>query len=54
MSDLPNKPLGSHPLVQRLVTETSITEEEARELIALIGYGWQSLLREANLLAKKR
>lgn len=29
------------------------SQEEARELIALLGYGWQSLFREANLLAKR-
>jgi hypothetical protein len=34
-------------LVQRLVKEANITEEQARELIARLGYNWTSLIREA-------
>lgn len=41
-------------IVRRLVNETSITEEQARELVAFIGYDWSSLMREARLLPKKR
>lgn len=54
MSDLPSMLQGTHPTVWRLMEETNITEEQARELIALIGYEWPSLLREARILAKKR
>ncbi|MEI9403375.1 hypothetical protein [Mesorhizobium argentiipisi] len=36
--------------IRRLVDETGITEEQARNLIALLGYEWTSLLREAHIL----
>ncbi|RUW80453.1 hypothetical protein [Mesorhizobium sp. M2A.F.Ca.ET.067.02.1.1] len=39
--------------VRRLVSETGITEQQARDLIALLGYEWASLLREAHLLKAK-
>lgn len=38
--------------VARLIRETGITEQEARELIELIGLNWASLVREARLLKK--
>jgi hypothetical protein len=41
-------------LVQRLVKEANITEEQARELIALLGSNWPSLMREARFLTRKR
>ncbi|MGX9573852.1 hypothetical protein [Mesorhizobium sp. f-mel] len=47
----PNSP---EIFVQRLVKETGITEEQARELIFLLGAHWASLLREAKSLAAKR
>ncbi|TGR00966.1 hypothetical protein EN833_30580 [Mesorhizobium sp. M4B.F.Ca.ET.190.01.1.1] len=37
-------------LADRLVREADITEEQARELITLIGTDWNSLLREAHFL----
>ncbi|MDX8521298.1 hypothetical protein [Mesorhizobium dulcispinae] len=37
-------------LADRLVREADITEEQARELIKLIGIDWNSLLREAHFL----
>ena len=53
-----DEPIGAQSAkniaVQRLVRETNITEEQARELVALIGVVWPSLLREARLLAKKK
>ncbi|MES0108342.1 hypothetical protein [Mesorhizobium sp. M0013] len=49
----PGKPAES--VVQRLVSETGITEEQARELVVFLGvYNWTSLLREARILAPKR
>lgn len=55
MADEPNKLQSKdYPMVRRLMEESNITEEQARELIALIGYEWSSLLREARFLAKKR
>ncbi|WP_185970229.1 MULTISPECIES: hypothetical protein [unclassified Mesorhizobium] len=45
---------GESYFVRRLMDETGITEEQARVLIALLGYEWTSLLREANILAQKR
>jgi hypothetical protein len=57
MADGPDK-LPSAPdhrlLVQRLVKEANITEEQARELIALLGSDWPSLMREARFLTRKR
>ena len=41
-------------IVQRLVKEAHITEEQARELIALLGSNWPSLMREARFLTRKR
>ncbi|MCF6099838.1 hypothetical protein [Mesorhizobium muleiense] len=41
-------------VVRRLVKETGITEEQARELILFLGLHWASLLREAKALATKR
>jgi hypothetical protein len=41
-------------IVQRLVKEANITEEQARELIALLGPDWPSLMREARFLTRKR
>lgn len=40
-------------LVRRLVERTSITEEQARELVLLIGFEWPSLLREALAIKPK-
>lgn len=37
-------------VVRRLVEETGITEEQARELIFFLGLHWASLLREAKAL----
>ncbi|MCV3243018.1 hypothetical protein [Mesorhizobium sp. ZC-5] len=55
MADDPSKQDATNgPVVQRLVRETSITEEQARELIALLGMNWSSLLREARQLNRKR
>ena len=57
MADGPDK-LSAAPdhlsLVQRLVKEANITEEQARELIALLGSNWPSLMREARFLTRKR
>ena len=41
-------------VVRRLVREAHITEEQARELIAFLGYDWPSLIREARFLTRKR
>ncbi|TGU93173.1 hypothetical protein EN794_032445 [Mesorhizobium sp. M00.F.Ca.ET.151.01.1.1] len=41
-------------LADRLVREADITEEQARELITLIGTDWNSLLREAHFLKARR
>ncbi|PBC04669.1 hypothetical protein CK220_10545 [Mesorhizobium sp. WSM3860] len=40
-------------LVRRLGVETGITDEQARELIRLIGTDWPSLLREARFLKRR-
>ncbi|TPJ77183.1 hypothetical protein [Mesorhizobium sp. B2-6-2] len=38
------------PLVQKLVQETGITETQAHELALLIGWNWNSRMREAKLI----
>ena len=54
MADEPDKPNSMHgPVIQRLVHETGITHEQARDLVALLGLNWSSLIREAKLLKRK-
>jgi hypothetical protein len=38
--------------VRRLVEETGISKDQARELIEMIGTDWASLLREARFLKR--
>jgi hypothetical protein len=40
-------------VVRRLVKESGITEQQARELITFLGYDWASLMREARILTGK-
>lgn len=47
-------PSAADEVIRRLVSETGITEEQARELILFLGYNWSSLMREARLLASKQ
>ena len=55
MVDEPDKPNPmSGQVIQRLVHETGVTHEQARELVALLGLNWSSLVREAKLLNRKR
>jgi hypothetical protein len=47
-------PAATEGLVRRLVRESGITEEQARELVALLGpHNWPSLMREARILVRK-
>ena len=43
---------GDSLVVRRLVSETGITEDQARELVAFLGPNWASLMREARLLRR--
>jgi hypothetical protein len=55
MADEPRKPQEKDgQVVQRLVSETGIIPEQARELVSVLGHDWPSLLREARFLARKR
>jgi hypothetical protein len=55
MTDEPREPLSMGDfLVRRLMEETGVTEQQARKLVADLGYQWSSLVREARILAKKR
>ena len=55
MPDEPDKPSAMNgPVIQRLVKETGITHEQARDLVFLLGLNWSSLVREARLLKPKR
>lgn len=44
-----------HPdVVRRLIEDTGITEDQARDLVALLGpHNWASLVREAHILKRK-
>ncbi|QND66627.1 hypothetical protein HB777_23725 [Mesorhizobium loti] len=55
MVDEQGKPhAGNSLVVRRLVEDTGITEDQARELIAFIGaQNWASILREAHILKRK-
>ena len=37
-------------MIMRLIADTGISELQARELVALLGMDWPSLVREARLL----
>jgi hypothetical protein len=39
-------------LVDRLVKETGVTQSEARDLVAILGSEWSSLVREARMIAR--
>jgi hypothetical protein len=55
MADDSDKPQAmGQVIIQRLVRETSITVEQARELVSVLGPNWPSLMREARLLIQKR
>jgi hypothetical protein len=41
---------GPMSLVQKLVTETGITEAQARALVNYLGASWGSLVREAKFI----
>jgi len=53
MSEHPSQKEVTARTVERLVRE-GITEQDARELIFLLGLEWPSLLREAKLIAKAK
>jgi hypothetical protein len=53
MSTEQSKPqAAADNLIRRLVSETGITEAQARELVAFLGLNWASLVREARMLKK--
>jgi hypothetical protein len=56
MADEREKPQSKGgPVIQRPIRETGITEEQARELVSLLGSAnWSSLMREARLLNRSR
>ncbi|MER8458692.1 hypothetical protein NKH24_21765 [Mesorhizobium sp. M1300] len=55
MADVSDKPQSMHDsVILRLVKETGITVEQARDLVSLLGsVHWASLIREARLLIKR-
>ena len=53
MSDVSKRQVETVPVVQRLVRETGITEQQARELVVFLGTNWSSLVREARLIRKQ-
>jgi hypothetical protein len=40
-------------LVRRLMLETGVAEADALDLISLLGTDWSSLVREAEVIAKR-
>ncbi|MEI9406984.1 hypothetical protein [Mesorhizobium argentiipisi] len=48
--DVPNQ---AELLIPRLVREAEISEEQARELVEMLGTEWPSLLREARFLKER-
>ena len=55
MAEEPAEPTNVEDFtIRRLMKEGNVTETQARQLIAALGYDWSSLLREARFLAKKR
>lgn len=52
MADEPEKQKDP-PVVERLVRETGITTDQARELVSLIGSHWASLVFHARALKHK-
>jgi len=44
-----NTQSANEVLVKRLVEETGISAEQAREIIRLLGTNWSSLVREARI-----
>jgi hypothetical protein len=55
MVDNQNLPqVTTGPIIHRLVRETGITEEQARDLVSMLGFNWGSLVREARFLIPKR
>ncbi len=51
---LVTEPGNLSPVIERLVTETGISLEQARELVSMLGANWSSLVREARLLRGAR
>jgi hypothetical protein len=39
-------------IVRRLAAEAGVTEAQARDLVAVLGLNWASLVREARILKK--
>ena len=49
----PSPRTDEEQLIRRLVQAANITEDQARELITVLGYDWASLIREARILSRK-
>ena len=54
MADEPDKPNYMHgQVIQRLVHETGITHEQARDLVSVLGNNWSSLVFHAPAMKKR-
>jgi hypothetical protein len=54
MPDEPDNPrVREEQIIQRLVRDTGVTAEQARELVSVFGHDWPSLVREARLMRKR-
>jgi hypothetical protein len=54
MVDISERLAIARHIAQRLVAETGITEVQAAELVAFLGWEWSSLVREARLIRAPR
>ncbi|RWE83141.1 MAG: hypothetical protein EOS63_05485 [Mesorhizobium sp.] len=55
MTDTLGRPENARAyIIQRLMEETGISVEEAKELIGVLGFEWPSLLREAHIIAERK
>ncbi|WP_457155556.1 hypothetical protein [Mesorhizobium sp. P5_C1] len=56
MADEKDEPPSSpvELVVRRLADEAKITEDQAREPIAILGLNWASLVREARILSAQQ
>ena len=54
MTDEKERPDPSSDYVRKVAQETGITEEQVRQIIALVGYVHSSIVREARLLKSRK
>lgn len=51
MADEKKSPHGTEEYVHRLALKTGVTDQQVREIIAMVGYDQSSIIREARIIA---